>query len=103
VGRRPLSKADTIFLIPIPGLDFFPFNLFFTPEGLPLNPLPLLYIASAIWQTHITPMSPGMDPTQQKLMRWMPLILPRVPLQLLVRPRALHDRQQPVDHLPDLV
>jgi YidC/Oxa1 family membrane protein insertase len=68
-----LSKADTLFLIPIRGLDFFPFNLFFTPEGLPLNPLPLLYIATAIWQTHITPMSPTMDATQQKLMRWMPL------------------------------
>jgi hypothetical protein len=29
-------------------------------------------------------------------------VLPRVPLQLLLRSRALHDRQQPVDHLPDL-
>jgi len=65
-----LSKADTLFFIP--GLSFIPF--FNTPEGLPFNLLPLLYIASAIWQTHITPMSPGMDPAQQKMMRWMPLM-----------------------------
>jgi len=65
-----LSKSDTLFTIP--GLSFIPFMS--TPEGLPFNLLPLLYIASAIWQTHITPMSPGMDPTQQKLMRWMPLM-----------------------------
>ncbi|HEX5221398.1 MAG TPA: membrane protein insertase YidC [Verrucomicrobiae bacterium] len=69
-----LSRSDTLFTIPIPGLDFFPLNLICTPEGIPLNLLPLLYIASAIWQTHMTPMSPGMDPTQQKLMRWMPLM-----------------------------
>ncbi|MFO1513618.1 MAG: membrane protein insertase YidC [Verrucomicrobiota bacterium] len=65
-----LSKSDTLFVIP--GLSFIPFIS--TPAGLPLNLLPLLYIASAIWQTHITPMSPGMDPAQQKLMRWMPLM-----------------------------
>ena len=65
-----LSKTDTLFTIP--GLSFIPFLS--TPEGLPLNLLPLLYIASAIWQTHITPMAPGMDPMQQKLMRWMPLM-----------------------------
>jgi YidC/Oxa1 family membrane protein insertase len=55
-----LSQPDTLFTIP--GI------------GIPFNLLPLLYIASALWQTHITPMSPGMDPTQQKLMRWMPLM-----------------------------
>jgi YidC/Oxa1 family membrane protein insertase len=65
-----LSQPDTLFVIP--GLNFIPFLS--TPEGLPLNLLPTLYIASALWQTHITPMAPGMDPTQQKLMRWMPLM-----------------------------
>ncbi len=65
-----LSKADTLLMIP--GLSFIPFIS--TPEGLPLNLLPILYIATAIWQTHITPMSPGMDPAQQKMMRWMPLM-----------------------------
>jgi YidC/Oxa1 family membrane protein insertase len=65
-----LSQSDTLFVIP--GISFIPFMS--TPEGLPINLLPLFYIASAIWQTHITPMSPGMDPAQQKLMRWMPLM-----------------------------
>ncbi len=65
-----LSQPDTLFVIP--GLSFIPFLS--SPEGLPLNLLPTLYIASALWQTHITPMAPGMDPTQQKLMRWMPLM-----------------------------
>jgi YidC/Oxa1 family membrane protein insertase len=55
-----LSKPDTLFIIP--GLDF-PFNL-----------LPLLMGASMLWQSHITPPSPGMDPAQQKMMRYMPLL-----------------------------
>lgn len=53
-----LSKPDTLFMIP--GLDF-PFNL-----------LPLLMGASMLWQSHLTPPSPGMDPAQQKMMRWLP-------------------------------
>ncbi|MCO5052852.1 MAG: membrane protein insertase YidC [Verrucomicrobiae bacterium] len=65
-----LSQTDTLFVIP--GITFLPFIS--THEGLPINPLPLLYIASAIWQTHLTPVSPGMDPAQQKMMRWMPLM-----------------------------
>lgn len=55
-----LSKPDTLFMIP--GLDF-PFNL-----------LPLLMGASMLWQSHMMPASPGMDPAQQKMMRWMPMI-----------------------------
>jgi len=27
-----------------------------------------------LWQAHLTPPSPGMDPVQQKMMRYMPLI-----------------------------
>ena len=27
-----------------------------------------------LWQSHLTPPSPGMDPAQQKLMRYMPLL-----------------------------
>jgi YidC/Oxa1 family membrane protein insertase len=65
-----LSKADTLFVIP--GLNFIPFLSI--PEGLPFNLLPILYITTAIWQTHVMPMSPGMDPMQQKMMRWMPLM-----------------------------
>ncbi len=55
-----LSKPDTLFMIP--GVNF-PFNL-----------LPLLMGGAMLWQSHLMPPSPGMDPTQQKLMRYMPLI-----------------------------
>jgi YidC/Oxa1 family membrane protein insertase len=55
-----LSKPDTLFLIP--GLNF-PFNL-----------LPLLMVGVMVWQAHLTPPSPGMDPAQQKMMRYMPAL-----------------------------
>jgi YidC/Oxa1 family membrane protein insertase len=55
-----LSRPDTLFIIP--GFDF-PFNL-----------LPLVMGATMLWQAHLTPPSPGMDPMQQKIMRYMPLI-----------------------------
>lgn len=66
-----LSAADTLFVIP--GLGFVPF-LGISGLGLPLNLMPLFYVATALWQTHLTPPSPQMDPTQQKIMRWMPLM-----------------------------
>jgi YidC/Oxa1 family membrane protein insertase len=56
-----LTKPDTIFLIP--GINF-PFNL-----------LPLLMVGVMVWQAHMQPASPGMDPSQQKMMRFMPLIM----------------------------
>jgi YidC/Oxa1 family membrane protein insertase len=46
----------------------------FSIGGFPINPLPLLMGASQLWQSHLTPPSPGMDPGQQKIMRWMPLL-----------------------------
>ena len=55
-----LSKPDTLFFIP--GLDI-PFNLW-----------PLLMGAAQLWQTSMTPPSPGMDPAQQKMMKYMPLM-----------------------------
>ncbi len=55
-----LSMPDTLFIIP--GVNF-PFNL-----------LPLVMGATMLWQSHLTPPSPGMDPTQAKLMRYMPLM-----------------------------
>jgi YidC/Oxa1 family membrane protein insertase len=55
-----LSKPDTLFMIP--GLDY-PFNL-----------LPLLMGGSMLWQSHLTPPSPGMDASQAKMMKYMPLI-----------------------------
>ncbi len=55
-----LSKPDTLLMIP--GLNF-PFNL-----------LPLLMVGTMVWQAHLQPPSPGMDPTQAKMMRYLPLI-----------------------------
>jgi YidC/Oxa1 family membrane protein insertase len=55
-----LSKPDTLFFIPI--LNF------------PFNPLPLVMGATMLWQARLTPASPGMDPAQQKIMKYMPLI-----------------------------
>ncbi|MGA9449705.1 MAG: membrane protein insertase YidC, partial [Verrucomicrobiia bacterium] len=57
---KDLSKPDTLFMIP--GVNF-PFNL-----------LPLLMGGAMLWQSHLTPPSPGMDPTQAKIMRYLPLI-----------------------------
>jgi YidC/Oxa1 family membrane protein insertase len=65
-----LSKPDTLFMIP--GITFIPFIS--TPEGIPFNLLPLLMGGAMLWQSHLTPASPGMDPVQQKMMRWLPAI-----------------------------
>jgi YidC/Oxa1 family membrane protein insertase len=54
-----LSQADTVATI----------------AGFPINPLPLVMGATQLWQSHTMPPSPGMDPGQQKLMRWMPLMM----------------------------
>jgi YidC/Oxa1 family membrane protein insertase len=42
--------------------------------GFPVNPLPLLMGVTMFWQASLTPPSPGMDPTQQKIMKYMPLM-----------------------------
>jgi YidC/Oxa1 family membrane protein insertase len=55
-----LSKPDTVFLIP--GINF------------PLNLLPLLMGGAMLWQSHVQPPSPGMDPAQAKIMRYLPLM-----------------------------
>jgi YidC/Oxa1 family membrane protein insertase len=55
-----LSKPDTLCMIP--GTNF-PFNL-----------LPLLMGGAMLWQSHLTPPSPGVDPAQAKIMRYMPLM-----------------------------
>jgi YidC/Oxa1 family membrane protein insertase len=68
---RDLSQPDTLFIIP--GLDFIP--VFGIPGvGLPFNLLPLIMGATMLWQARLTPPSPGMDPAQAKMMRYMPLI-----------------------------
>ena len=66
-----LSQPDMLFVIP--SLGFIPF--FGIPGvGLPFNLLALLMGATMLWQSHLTPPSPGMDPSQQKIMRYMPLM-----------------------------
>ena len=55
-----LSKPDTIFMVP--GLNF------------PFNPLPLIMGVTMLWQARLTPPSPGMDPVQQKIMKYMPVM-----------------------------
>ncbi|MBW8864427.1 MAG: YidC/Oxa1 family insertase periplasmic-domain containing protein [Verrucomicrobia bacterium] len=65
-----LSKPDTLFMIP--GITFLP--IISTPDGLPFNLLPILMGGAMLWQSHLTPPSPGMDPAQQKMMRWLPAI-----------------------------
>ncbi|HXC98471.1 MAG TPA: membrane protein insertase YidC [Verrucomicrobiae bacterium] len=58
-----LSQPDTIFTLPILGHAF------------PINPMPLIMGASQFWQASMTPVSPGMDPAQQKMMRYLPLMM----------------------------
>jgi YidC/Oxa1 family membrane protein insertase len=55
-----LSQPDTQFMIP--GINF------------PFNVLPLLMGVTMLWQARMTPPSPGMDPVQQKMMKYMPLM-----------------------------
>jgi YidC/Oxa1 family membrane protein insertase len=55
-----LSQPDTLGFLP--GL------------GFPINLMPLLMGATMIWQAQLMPVSPGMDPTQQKIMKYMPLM-----------------------------
>jgi YidC/Oxa1 family membrane protein insertase len=57
---QDLSTSDTVWMIP--GVEF------------PLNPMPLLMGATMLWQARMTPPSPGMDPVQQKIMKYMPLM-----------------------------
>jgi YidC/Oxa1 family membrane protein insertase len=66
-----LSKPDTLYTLQ--GLGFIPF-LGIPGVGLPLNPLPLIMGVTMIWQARLTPPSPGMDPMQQKIMRYLPVI-----------------------------
>lgn len=55
-----LSQSDTIFTLP--GLNF------------PVNPMPMLMAGTMLWQARIMPVAPNMDPMQQKIMKYMPLM-----------------------------
>lgn len=54
-----LSQPDTIFYL----------------AGIPVNILPLFMGATMLWQARLTPVSPGMDPMQQQIMKYMPLMM----------------------------
>ena len=42
--------------------------------GYPINPLPIIMAVTMFWQAKLTPPSPGMDPMQQKIMKYMPMM-----------------------------
>jgi len=66
-----LSKPDTLLVIP--ALGNIPF-LGIPGVGVPINLLPLIMGVTMLWQARLTPPSPGMDPMQAKIMRYMPLM-----------------------------
>jgi YidC/Oxa1 family membrane protein insertase len=53
-----LSQADTIAHL----------------AGFPINPLPIIYGVTLLWSAQLQPVSPGMDPAQQKMMKYMPVM-----------------------------
>lgn len=53
-----LSASDTIFHV----------------AGFPINPLPIIMGVTMFWQSSLQPPSPGMDPNQQKILKYMPMI-----------------------------
>ncbi|MCX7872468.1 MAG: membrane protein insertase YidC [Verrucomicrobiae bacterium] len=53
-----LSRPDTVAVI----------------LGFPINPIPIIMGLTMLWQSKLTPVSPGMDPTQQKILKYMPLM-----------------------------
>ena len=55
-----LSQPDTVWTLP--GLNF------------PVNVFPLIMGVTMLWQARLTPPSPGMDPVQQKIMKYMPMM-----------------------------
>jgi len=67
-----LTQPDTLFVIPgfLGNIPFFGIP----GVGLPFNLLPLVMGVTMLWQSHLTPASPSMDPMQQKIMRYMPLM-----------------------------
>lgn len=53
-----LSKPDSVFML----------------AGFPINPLPCLMGVTMLYQARLQPPSPGMDPAQQTMMKYMPLM-----------------------------
>ncbi|MGC8744799.1 MAG: membrane protein insertase YidC [Verrucomicrobiia bacterium] len=53
-----LSRPDTIAVI----------------FGFPINPIPVIMGLTMLWQSRLTPIAPGTDPMQQKILKYMPLM-----------------------------
>jgi len=53
-----LSQADTVAHL----------------AGFPINPMPLIYGVTLLWSAQLQPVSPGVDPAQQKMMKYMPVM-----------------------------
>jgi YidC/Oxa1 family membrane protein insertase len=68
---RDLSQPDTLLIIP--GLGFVPF-LGVAGLGLPVNLLPVIMGCTSLYLASLTPPSPQMDPAQQKMMKYMPVL-----------------------------
>jgi YidC/Oxa1 family membrane protein insertase len=67
-----LSGPDTVYVIGwLNRLNFWPVTWL---HDFPVNPIPLIMGATMVWQARMTPPSPGMDPAQQKIMKYMPLM-----------------------------
>ena len=66
-----LSKPDTIAVLP--WFNFLPFWPFTWLHNFPINPLSLIMGVTMLFQARMAPPAPGMDPTAQKMMRYMPL------------------------------
>jgi YidC/Oxa1 family membrane protein insertase len=65
-----LSKPDTIYSL------YLPFRYFgFSDAYFPINPMPLIMGVTLLFQARLQPVSPGMDPSQQKMMKYMPLMM----------------------------
>jgi YidC/Oxa1 family membrane protein insertase len=65
-----LSKPDTVYSLPLP-LHFLGYPDIF----IPINPMPLIMVVTLLWQAATTPPAPGMDPSQQKIMKYMPMFM----------------------------
>ena len=65
-----LSRPDTIAVLSF--LNFLPWPLTFL-HNFPVNPLSIIMGVTMFFQTRLTPPSPGMDPAQQKMMKYLPL------------------------------
>ena len=71
VWATDLSSPDTIAVVP--WFNFLPIWPLTWLHDFPINPLSLIMGVTMLIQARMAPPAPGMDPTAQKMMRYMPL------------------------------